>query len=65
MPKPRDPVINVISYFEHAELALAQQALAMAGAIVKGRSPQKAPGTAKKAVRRRRETEPELPYPTN
>lgn len=60
MPKPRDPVINVISYFEQAELALAQQALAMAGAIVKGRLPKKAPTTVKRATRRR-ETEPELP----
>lgn len=59
MPKPRDPVINVISYFEHAELPLAQQALSMATAIVKGRSPKKATPARKPA--RRRETEPELP----
>jgi hypothetical protein len=60
MPKPRDPVINVISYFEHADLLLAQQALAMAGAIVKGRLPKKA-APVRKAAPRRRETEPELP----
>jgi hypothetical protein len=63
MPKPRDPVINVIHYFETAELPLAQQALAMAAAIVKNRLPKKATAgkPSKPRSTRRQEEEPPLP----
>lgn len=64
MPKPKDPVIAVIHYFETTELPLAQQALAMAQAIVKDRAPGKAPAAArshKRSPTRRTEIEPPLP----
>jgi hypothetical protein len=47
MSKPRDPVIAVVTYFKTADLALAQQALAMAQAIVRERSPRKSAPKAK------------------
>jgi len=50
MSKPKDPVIAVINYFEHAELALAQQTLAIASAIVKNRQPRAT--TTKKSTRK-------------
>ena len=39
MSKRRDPVIAVLNYFEHTELPLAEQALALAQQIVKNRRP--------------------------
>jgi hypothetical protein len=58
MSKKRDPVIAVVNYFKNTELALAQQALAMATAIVRERSPRKA--TTPKAKVRSRAAEPDL-----
>lgn len=43
MSKRQDPVLPVLKYFETAELPLAQQALALANAIVKKRAPGAAP----------------------
>jgi hypothetical protein len=40
MSKPRDPILAVLHYFETAELPLARQALALAGAVVRRRSPK-------------------------
>lgn len=37
MSKPRDPVIAVLKYFQTADLALAQQALALAQQTLKAR----------------------------
>lgn len=37
--KRRNPVLSVLAYFETADLALAQQALALANAIVRRRTP--------------------------
>lgn len=36
--KKRDPVLAVLQYFQTADLALAQQALSLAQAVVKTRS---------------------------
>jgi hypothetical protein len=40
MSKPKDPVIAVVTYFETVDLALAQQTLAIAQAIVRRRQPR-------------------------
>ena len=40
MSKKRDPVLAVLHYFKTADLALSQQALALAQAVLKDRSPR-------------------------
>lgn len=39
MTKKRDPIVAVLDYFEHAELPVANQALALAKEIVRKRTP--------------------------
>jgi hypothetical protein len=53
MSKKRDPVVAVLAYFENAELPLAQQALALAQAIVRKRAPRATPvvGTRRPTAR--------------
>ena len=48
MSKPRNPIVGVLKYFETTELALAQQALALAQDIVRRRVPK---GTSRAAVK--------------
>lgn len=43
MSKPRDPVVVLLTYFQEADLMLAEQALALAQAIVKARRPKARP----------------------
>jgi hypothetical protein len=43
MGRKRDPVLAVLAYFEEVELTLAQQALALAQAIVRKRAPSAHP----------------------
>lgn len=39
MTKKRDPIVTVLDYFEHVELPVAAQALALAKEIVRKRTP--------------------------
>jgi hypothetical protein len=43
MSKKRDPVIAVLKYFQEADLALAQQALALAQQTLRARLPNARP----------------------
>lgn len=39
MTKKRDPIVSVLEYFETSELPLAQQALELAKAVLRRRTP--------------------------
>ena len=50
MSKKRDPIITVMAFFEHADLALAESALELARDKVRARRPSTKLAPAKKKV---------------
>ena len=60
MSKKKDPIVGVMEFFEGANLEAAQSALALAGAIVKRRTPP----VEKKTRRTRRTVAPVAPGAT-
>lgn len=50
--KSSDPIVGILRYFRDSELAAAKIALALAGEIVKERTPQPAQTTTKRRSKR-------------
>jgi hypothetical protein len=63
MSKKKDPVVAVLTYFETADLALADQALSLAKEIVRKRRPQA--GTRKAPTKRKPAPQPAETAPVN